>query len=93
MGKIFDRMIAAARARSAGGGLLLWLVERLCQIHQEEGWEEGRGGGGEATTVGRVGKEQQGWETNDGERDELQLALRPGWLVWGQGHRGRGRLP
>lgn len=36
-------------------------------------------------TAGRVGKgweeEQQGWETNDG--DELQLALRSGWLVWG----------
>lgn len=36
-------------------------------------------------TAGRVEKgcedEQQGWETNDG--NELQLALRSGWLVWG----------
>lgn len=84
MGQVFDRMIVVGRARLAGSGLPLWLSE-LLQIQQEEGWEEGRGGGGES--LRRVGKGweegQQSWEMKDGERGELHLALRPGWLVWG----------
>lgn len=74
------------------------------QIHREEGWEEGRGGGGESLrshNCGKGGERLGGRTTRLGdkgwERDELHLALRPGWLVWGillcggQGHRGRGR--
>lgn len=48
MGKVFDRMIAVGRARSAGGGLPLWLSEPLCRFIRKKAGRRGREGEGKA---------------------------------------------
>lgn len=57
MGQVFDRMIAVGRARSAGGGLRLWLSELLCRSIRKKAGRRARRGRGKL----KEPQLQEGW--------------------------------